>query len=214
MANINTLGYLFIFLIIVISLNLYHYSDSLLLTCINSKIDGNQYCVRDDDDTQKSADMLAQLTVNCKHLVRHLESKYKDKDERVNRLLSGFKPNKVYEILPTSKFTAYSENKGQKLAFCLNTTKKGNVPIDLNTLTFVAIHELAHIATKSRGHTEEFWRNMQFLVIEGEECGIYKVIDYSKHPIKYCGMEITSNPYFRKNKTPNKSEKGKIYFDV
>ena len=28
------------------------------------------------------------------------------------------------ETLPTSKFTAYSENKGEKIAFCLN--KKGD----------------------------------------------------------------------------------------
>ena len=214
MKGIDTLGYLFIFLILIVSFNLYHYSDSLLLTCKKSLLDGNKYCVRDDNNIKESVDMLARLTINCKHLVSHLKQKYGDSDERVNRLVNGFRPNKVYEILPTSKFTAYSENKGQKLAFCLNKTKKGDDPIDLNTLTFVAIHELAHIVTKSRGHTEEFWRNMQFLVKESEACGIYKVIDYSKTPQNYCGMDITSNPYYRKNKAFKEENKGKIYFDV
>ena len=27
-------------------------------------------------------------------------------------------PNKIVEILPNSEYTAYSENKGKKLAFC------------------------------------------------------------------------------------------------
>lgn len=29
------------------------------------------------------------------------------------------------ETLPTSEYTAYSQNKGEKLAFCLNKEKKG-----------------------------------------------------------------------------------------
>ena len=85
--------------------------------------------------------------------------------------------------------------------------KKGHEPIDLNTLTFVAIHELSHIATVSRGHTEEFWRNMQFLVKEAERCGIYKVVNYKEMPQTYCGMTITSNPYFRKDKNVSSEEK-------
>ena len=200
MKNINALGYLFIGLVLIVSFNLYHYSDSLLLTCVVSDVDGEKYCVRDDKKVKESADLLAKVTNKCKKLVQHLKTKYNDSDERVNLLVKNFKANKVYEILPTSKFTAYSENKGEKLAFCLNTTKKGHEPIDLNTLTFVAIHELAHIATVSRGHTEEFWRNMQFLVKESEKCGIYKVVNYKETPKTYCGMTITSNPYFRKNK--------------
>ena len=37
---------------------------------------------------------------------------------------SNFNPKKVMETLPTSKFTAYSENKGEKIAFCLNKEKQ------------------------------------------------------------------------------------------
>lgn len=207
MRNIDSLGYLFIGLILIASFNLYHYSDSLFLTCVISDVDGNKYCVRDDKKVKESADLLAKVTNNCKKLVEFLKEKHGDKDDRVNRLVKNFKADKVYEILPTSKFTAYSENKGEKLAFCLNTTKKGHEPIDLNTLTFVAIHELSHIATVSKGHTEEFWRNMQFLVKEAERCGIYKVINYKEMPKTYCGMTITSNPYFRKDKKVSTDEK-------
>jgi len=195
------------------SLKIYFESDAFNLKCIVSDIDGNSYCVRERAKLELAADLLATVTGKLKKLVVHMGEKYPTRDN-VKRLVEGFNPKKINETLPTSKYTAYSENKGEKLAFCTTTTKEGDKLIDENTLTFVGIHEISHIMTKSIGHTEEFWRNMQFLVIEGEECGIYKVVDYSKHPIKYCGMEITSNPYFRKNKTPNKAEKGKIYFDV
>ena len=32
---------------------------------------------------------------------------------------------KISETLPTSQYTAYSENKGEKLAFCTTTKKDG-----------------------------------------------------------------------------------------
>ena len=64
--------------------------------------------------------------------------------------------------MPTSEFTAYSENKGRKIAFCLNKKKENdNNLIDENTLMFVAIHEMAHITTESIGHDKTFWDNFK-----------------------------------------------------
>ena len=42
-----------------------------------------------------------------------------------------------YMKLYNKCYTAYSENKGEKLAFCTTTTKEGNKLIDENTLMFV-----------------------------------------------------------------------------
>ena len=85
--------------------------------------------------------------------------------ENVKRLVEGYNPQKIYETLPTSEYTAYSENKGEKLAFCLDTEKNsGGRLIDINTLTYVALHELSHVATKSIGHTDEFWSNFKFII--------------------------------------------------
>ena len=61
---------------------------------------------------------------------------------------------------------------------------------------FLAIRELAHVATESIGHTDEFWQNFRFLLQEAEELNIYHPVDYAKTPKEYCGMEITDNPYF------------------
>ena len=197
MKNINILGYLLFGCTVAMILNMYHFRQFMELTCKQSNIDGNKYCVRKDNTIQESVDMLATVTVKCKKLIAHFKKKYNTKDSRVNLLVKNFRANKVYEILPSSEHTAYSENKGEKLAFCLNTSKEGEEPIDENTLTFVALHELSHIATKSIGHTEEFWNNFKFLLHEAEEIGIYKVVDYKKTPQNYCGTQIKSNPYFR-----------------
>ena len=102
------------------------------------------------------------------------------------------------ETLPTSTYTAYSENKGEKIAFCLNV-KKGGIDdlIDEHTLMFVAIHELAHTMTKSIGHKTEFWENFRFLLQLAKEAGIHEPINYKKTPTEYCSMKLTDNPYFK-----------------
>jgi hypothetical protein len=126
------------------------------LKCVVSTVDGNKYCVRESARVAESADLLARATGKCKQLVEYVAKKYPEKDN-VQRLVDGFNPKKIMETLPTSELTAYSENKGEKIAFCLNTEKNGNIAIDEHTLTFVAIHELSHIATKTIGHKDEFW---------------------------------------------------------
>ena len=104
---------------------------------------------------------------------------------------------KICETLPTSKYTAYSENKGEKIALCLDKEENGNGGlIDDNTLIFVAIHEVSHIATKSVGHNDEFWSNFKFLLGEASKIGIYKPIDYKKSPKRYCGIKIKDSPYY------------------
>ena len=68
--------------------------------------------------------------------------------------------------------------------------------IDLDTLTFVAIHELSHVMTKSVGHKAEFWQNFKFLLENAKEAKIHQPVDYKSEPAEYCGMTITDNPYY------------------
>ena len=194
--NSDLLGFILICLIVILSYRIYRDSDFFHLKCIISNIDGNTYCVRERSKLELAADKLAKVNQNMKSLVEHCKNNF-NSEERIKRLTEGFNPKKITETLPTSEFTAYSENKGEKIAFCLDTEKnnKGRL-IDLNTLTFVAIHELSHVATYSVGHTPEFWANFKFLLEEAEKINIYKPVDYSKNPKKYCGMEINDNPYF------------------
>ena len=183
---------------IVLVVCLYIYIDNygaFDLKCIVSTVDGNEYCVRERSRIQEAADLLARVTDKCKRLVDYVHEKFPDK-ENVQRLHSGFNPKKVMETLPTSKFTAYSENKGEKIAFCLDEEKGGSKMIDEHTLMFVAIHELSHVATKSIGHKSEFWENFKFLLAEAKAADIHTPRDYKKEPQKYCGMTIKDNPAF------------------
>ena len=195
LLNINTFGYIMIVFMLIIMVKMYLDSDHHNLKCIISDVDGNKYCVRERNKITLVADLLARTTQKLKKLVKHVGDKYPDR-ENVKRLVKGFNPKKIYEILPTSKYTAYSENKGEKLAFCVTKEKQGMELIDENTLTFVAIHEVSHIATKSIGHKDEFWKNFSFLLKEATKLGIYKPVDYSKKSVTYCSLKITDNPYY------------------
>jgi hypothetical protein len=193
--DINAFGYMMIAFVVAIGLKIYFESDAFNLKCIVSDVDGNKYCVRERAKIELAADLLARVTNKLKDLVKYMGENYPER-ENVKRLVKGFNPKKINEILPTSSYTAYSENKGEKLAFCTTTTKKGNKLIDDNTLTFVGIHEVAHIMTKSIGHTKEFWQNFKFLLKNAAKTGIYTPVDYKRKPKEYCGMKITDNPYY------------------
>ena len=191
----SILIYIIIAFVIFVCLKIYSESDAYNLKCIISDVDGNRYCVRERSKMELAANLLATVTQNCKDLVTYCAKKYPE-NENVQRMVQKFNPTKISETLPTSEYTAYSENKGEKLAFCLNKEKNGTQLIDINTLTFVAIHELSHIMTTSEGHKQEFWQNFKFLLEEAKAANIYNPVDYKKKPEPYCGMDITDNPYY------------------
>ena len=181
--------------ILLICIKIYTESELFSLKCVISTVDGNKYCVRDRQKVTEAADLLATVTNKCKELVKYVGEKYPE-DPDVKRLVDGFNPRQISETLPTSELTAYSENKGEKIAFCLNKTKNSTTLIDLNTLTFVSIHELSHVMTKSVGHKQDFWQNFKFLLENAKEANIYQPVDYKKKPENYCGMTINDNPLY------------------
>ena len=194
--RINMFGFIIILFVILIGLKIYYDSDVFNLRCIVSTVDGKKYCVRERKNVTKASNLLARTTEKLEYLVENLGQRYPDRDN-VKRMVENFNPTTIKETLPTSEYTAYSENKGEKLAFCLNKKKSNNENlIDPNTLSFVAFHELAHIMTESVGHTEEFWQNFKFLLEHAVELKLYTPVDYKKEPENYCGMDITDNPYY------------------
>ena len=196
MNTIDCLAYIIVGIMIGVSIFIYSVEGFGELKCIVSTIDGNQYCVRDRTKLDKAADLLARVTEKCRHLVKYMNETHGD-NENVKRLVAGFNPKKIMETLPTSKLTAYSENKGEKVAFCLNKQKENNEElIDEHTLTFVAIHELSHISTKSIGHKSDFWENFKFLLENAKDAGIHSPKNYKEEPQEYCGMTISDNPYY------------------
>jgi hypothetical protein len=195
MGKNRTFFYIFLGFVLVVCLVIYYQSDAYDLKCIIASKDGNRYCVRERQKMKSAANLLADVTQKMKDMVVYLKEK-QPHDERTQRLAEGFNPTKISETLPTSELTAFSENKGEKIAFCLNKKKNGSKLIDINTLTFVALHELSHVATKSIGHGQEFWQNFKWILQNAKEAGIYSPIDYKRNPEEYCGMNINDNPYY------------------
>lgn len=171
-------------------------SDKAQLTCVLSTVDGNEYCVRKRSQVKEASDLLAKIATKCTKIVNHLHEKF-PKDDRCKRLYANFNPTRIIETLPTSKLKAYSENKGAKIAFCLNKLEHdNNVLIDENTLMFVALHELSHLMTISVGHNHDFWANFKFILDHAIALKLYSPVNYKENPQEYCGMTITDNPYY------------------
>ena len=170
-------------------------SDTFNLKCVISHKDGNKYCVRDSDRIQESVELLAEATHRMKRIVAYMKETYPN-EKRVQLLVKHFNPNRIVETLPTSEYTAYSEDKGRKLAFCLRKYKNDMKLIDINTLMFVSLHELSHLMSTTIGHNKEFWDNFKFMLEQADKINIYKPINYSSKPSEYCGMIIDNNPFY------------------
>ena len=182
--------------ILYLAVKFYKESDYLQLKCIISDVDGDKYCIRDREKSKEAVNLLAKTVHNMKQLVEYIKKNEPDHPITI-RLDNGFNPKKCIETLPTSQHKAFSENKGEKLAFCLNKQNDNNLElIDQNTLMFVALHELAHIGTEEVGHTDQYWDNFKWILKQAVVIQIYKPIDYKKTPQNYCGMDITDNPYY------------------
>ena len=189
--------FLFIAIISIISMNLMTYR----ISSIHSKIDEHKHLVLDLPFQKTAANIIAAMKKRLRKLVKYLVNKYKNDaqyKERVMRLQKKFNSENIREASPDSKYTSYSINKGEELHFCIRPKKGSNKKIfdfhKLNTLMFVAIHELAHIMSKTYGHNEEFRENFVFLLDNASKCGIYEKTDYRKNKTPFCGMDITNTP--------------------
>jgi predicted metal-dependent hydrolase len=179
--------------IVLASLYMMYRSTYEEVTFVRSSIDNKDYLVQNKSDKHEAADLLATVKGNLTKLVAHMRDKYPGRSD-VKRLVRKFNPDAITESSYKNKYTSYSINKGEKIVFCLRSRDEHQKLVDLNTIMFVAIHELAHVMTLSTGHTEEFWKNFQFLLQDAVNINIYNEVDYAKKPKEYCGLTITHTP--------------------
>jgi WLM domain len=159
---------------------------------VESRVDGHKYLVRSLPDKQEAADLLANIRANLERLVAHLEKAHPD-DERTKMIVVNFRSDKIREGADNHKYTSYSINKGEQIVFCLRSRDGKDTLVDVNTMVFVAIHELAHIGTTDVGHTDTFWANMRWLLEVAMDIGIYTKQDFESKPVRYCGVDIKTN---------------------
>lgn len=165
---------------------------------ITSTVDGRSYLVRDLADKQDAADLLAKVNKRIMTLISNCQVNPENGfGAAMKRLESNFNPNNIAENQDkSSKLTAFTVNKGDEIVFCLRCRKCDNPESlhDINTLMFVAIHELAHMATKSEGHTAEFTKNFKYLLNKAMEFGVWRMQNYRQDPVYYCGTLVNDLP--------------------
>jgi hypothetical protein len=175
----------------------------ILLICLNKNIGddttaetygGRVYKVRKTDAlTQTStAQKLDYFRNELQKLVTYCYTNNLPTAEDASRLYSRFKNLKINETATGEPSAAYVVNKAQELRICLQNE-------DENDTMFVLLHELAHVMSKSYGHNAEFKKNMDVLVKLAVKLNIYKPVDYTKEPVNYCGVTISSTPCHNNN---------------
>ena len=163
------------------------------LTYVKSTVDDRKYLVRNLPDKQEAANLIATVRGNLVKLAQELKKKNEGNID-IERMINNFNPNNIVESEKNSKYTSYSINKGEKTVYCMRSRDDKNELVKLNTMMFVALHELAHTMSKSIGHTKEFWDNFRILLRNAIKLKNYKRVNYNEKPVKYCGVDITDDP--------------------
>lgn len=182
---------LFISLII-----LYHMRKSSLV--YEESNNGTIYQVVNDNKKKESANLLSDIIIRMYKLRNYLyinRTQYPKYEEYINLLYKNLdeKRTQIFENdARDTNVTSYSINKGEEIGFCLKSKKTQELH-DINLLMYVAIHEMAHIASPSIGHDDTFKHIFRFLIDVSIDIGIYKYDDYNTSPVEYCGMILSSN---------------------
>ena len=174
-----------------------------------SSIDNKMYNVRNGSDKQKRANLLAFLNLKLGILVNTLRNdpRYKS-DPAVQRLVSNWdKGVSIKEIGNFESDAAYVINK-QYMSFCLQDSPNGKLKNtnveDTNLISYVGIHELAHIMSVSVDHGSEFIKNFKFLLDYSSNITytnpftqvtekLYIPLSELKTADNYCGVKIINS---------------------
>lgn len=182
----------FLIVIVIVILFFYiknHYAE---VTYVKSTIDNEHYLVRRLSDKQEAADTIAKLAADMEKLIKHLLAKYPTNSD-IKRLYENFNKKNISESSPDSGYTSYTVDKGKRLLLCLRQKNSSNSFVEYQTLIYTICHEIAHIGSEDIGHTPAFWEFFKLILTEAVEIGLYKKVDYSKKPVDFCGIKITSS---------------------
>lgn len=181
----------YIILIILIGILLYYETKHYSTTNQIAKFDNKKYIVRNEDDKQEAAELLALMKNKSNKLIQGLIRDYPS-NKNIIKLNMKFKTTDIYETTYKKNYTSYSLNKGDAIYLCLRNIN--NNLHNENTIFFVMMHELAHIMTDDWEHSPEFWKNFKLLTSNAIKYNLYNYINYNKYPQSYCGIKINTTP--------------------
>jgi hypothetical protein len=195
-----------IIVVIILKRNIFGSSSDVDIVPVRSTVDDRVYYVQDKPDKQSAANLLAQVRAKMVALVECVkassgkveglpddQAQYGSYQSRVDRLSQRFNPDKIAEGNEDVKYTTYTIDK-TRMVFCLRARDEQDSVHDLEMMTFVAIHEMAHITTITEHHTPEFNSNFKWLLKNAVKCGIYRPENFKASPRNYCGLRVSESP--------------------
>jgi hypothetical protein len=183
-------------------INEYFYSNN-----IQSDIDNRIYnVVGGFTDSKEAANRLSVVHNFMIDYMKYLKKNFiiqkkgtLEENQFITRVLNNYHPDKLKENDPApGEDTSYILNKGEQFGLCLRSktgANKGQFH-DFELLKFVALHEISHLGTITFGHNREFWHWFKFVLQQATASGLYNPVDYSQDPQIYCGLLVSSNPYY------------------
>lgn len=170
-----------------------------------STVDNNKYKIRKGPNSQLRADILATIYKKFKIIVSSLNNdpNYNYLDS-VQRLVDTWnKGITIKEIGNMESDAAYVINK-KYMSFCIQTKTNAYNTSDINLITYVGLHELAHIMSVEIGHGPEFVQNFELLLnyaknltyfdtILNKEVPLYIQLNKIKTADNYCGVSLNNS---------------------
>ena len=170
---------------------------------IKSKLDNKYYNVRSVKGKEEKANLLALINLKLDTIVNSLKNSEYSSNSNVQRLVANWsKGVSIKEIGKLESDAAYVINK-QHMSFCLpeNTAKSID---NINLMTYVGIHELAHVMSIESGHGNEFIKNFEFLLNYAKRLNYFDPLTNSYLPVyiqlnklntadNYCGVPLINS---------------------
>lgn len=136
-------------------------------------------------------DIRNRINVLRRYLIENLD-KYPDFKPYFERLYHRTDNILLQEKPDDEQGTSYTINKGEKMVICLRSPVDQKI-YDVNTIMYVVLHELSHIACPEYGHTNLFKMIFVSLIKISNDLGIYHIVNYKNQPHEYCGITISEN---------------------
>jgi hypothetical protein len=128
--------------------------------------------------------VIHRLNADAEKLVAHVARKYPS-NPGFQLLRTRFTQGSIRQGNST-----YTVDKGRVIYICTRAKS-------YNTLLYVLIHELAHVADKEHdpAHNNPFRICFKALLAEAIEMGLYESVDYAKSPEFYCNLILDNAAY-------------------
>ncbi len=147
---------------------------------LNNKI----YKVRNENNKQEAANILADIDIIYKKIISNL----------VIKNISYINLNSEY-VLSEKPYLSYdsSYSIAKKYIYICLRNPITNKFHDKNVIIYVALHELAHVLCPDYGHGNLFIEIFKLITEISVELNLYKPINFEVENYNYCGITIKSS---------------------